>query len=227
MKFRSQLVTAVSGSVGGLTGSHNAGGMYFRARSQPVNPNTAQQQAVRNFMSQVTAAWQQVLTAPQRAAWETYAANVPLVDPLGQSRNVSGIAMFVRSNVIRLQAGLARIDAGPTVFSLPTFTAPTVTVDATADEVDLAYTNTDAWAGEVGGAMLAYGSVPKSATINYFRGPYRYAGLVTGAVVPPTSPETIALPYPVVAGHVVHFKIQVVRADGRLSAPFRISGVAS
>jgi len=227
MKFRSATVTAVSGSIGGLTGSHNKGGMYFRARSQPVNTNTSFQQVVRNFLSQVTAAWQQILTAAQRAAWETYAANVPLIDSLGESRNVSGIAMYVRSNVIRLQAGLARIDAGPTTFSLPTFTAPTVAVDATADEMDVAYTSTDAWAGEVGGAMIAFASRPQAASINYFRGPYRLAGIVAGAATPPTSPETLTLPFPVVVGHVVHSKIAVVRADGRLSSPFRLSSVAT
>lgn len=227
MKFKSALVTQVSGSVGGMTGAHNQGGLYFRGRSIPVNPNTSFQQVVRNAVSQLSTRFSQTLTAAQRAAWAVYAANVPLVDRLGDSRNVTSIAQYVRSNTPILQSGGTVVDDGPTTFALPTFSDPSFTVDATADEVDVGFTDTDAWANEAGGYMLVYASRPQSASIGYFKGPYRYAGKVTGAATPPTSPETIALPFPVAAGHQVFFKVSVVRADGRLSSPFRGVAVAA
>jgi len=221
MKFKSALVTQVSGSVGGMTGSHNAGGLYFRARAVPVNPNTVQQQAVRNFMSQCAAAWSQTLTQEQRDAWSNYAASVPITDTLGEARFISGISHFVRSNVARLQAGLARIDAGPAVYVLPDFTAPSFAADASDDNVAITFTNGDAWAGEVGGAMLVFASRPQPASIVYFKGPYRYAGKISGAVSPPASPATLDLPFPVVENDRVFFQVRVCRADGRLSSPFR------
>lgn len=224
MKFKSALITAASGSVGGMTASHNAGGLYLRARTIPVNPNTDQQQAVRNFMSQVTSAWSQVLTDAQRDAWNAYAAAVPMVDALGDQRFVTGLAMYTRSNIARLQAGLARIDAGPTELVLPTFTAPVPTLTA-PDELSLAFTNTDDWAGEVGGAMIVRASRGTSGTINYFAGPYRYANKVAGAVVPPASPAAITLPFAVAAGQKVHLAIRICRADGRLSSLFRVAGI--
>ncbi|KKM06452.1 hypothetical protein LCGC14_1743870, partial [marine sediment metagenome] len=48
MLFKSGLITQGSGSIGGLTASHNRGGMYFRARTIPTNPATSFQTVVRN-----------------------------------------------------------------------------------------------------------------------------------------------------------------------------------
>lgn len=228
MKFKSSLVTQISGSVGGLTGSHNQGGMYFRARSIPVNPNTVQQQAVRNFLSQCATAWLGTLTAAQRAAWETYAANVPLVDALGEPRHTTGIAHYIRSNVPRLQAGLPRVDAGPTIFALPTFNTLSFSVDAANDEIDVVFDDTEAWVDEDDCGLLIYCSRPQGATINYWKGPYRYADMIEGnSVTPETSPYAAALPFPAEVGHVVHAKCLLSRADGRLSSPFRGPGVGA
>lgn len=226
MKFKSALVTQASGSVGGATFAHNKGGLYIRARSIPTNPSSAQQQVVRNAMAQLTSRWTDTLTAAQRAAWTVYAELVPILDSLGEARTIPPLAMYVRCNVPRLQAGQAVVDDGPTTYTLGTMSDPTVSVDATADEFDLGYTNTDAWATTTGGFLFASASRPQNATINFFKGPYRFAGLVTGdTTTPPTSPETIALPFACVAGQTIFFQIRASLADGRLTAPFRVSGV--
>lgn len=226
MKFKSQLVTQVSGSVGGLVGSHNAGGMYFRARSIPVNPNTAEQQAVRSILAGLAAAWTTELTSDQRAAWENYAAAVPITDSLGEPRFISGLSHYVRSNVPRLQAAVARVDDGPVIYTLPSLSPVGATPDASDDDADVTFDNGDSWATAVGGYLLLYASRPQGAGINYFKGPYRYMGKVAGAVVPPTSPATIALPFPVAEGDQVFFLARSSQVDGGLSSPFRFRGVA-
>ena len=124
-----------------------------------------------------------------------------------------------------VQAGLSVVDAGPTVYTLPNFSAPTMVADESAQEVDLSYTNTDSWAGEVGGAMLLSLGRPQNPSINYFKGPYRYADKVAGAATPPTSPETITPPFPITEGQKVFGFVRVCRADGRLSEPFRLEAV--
>lgn len=228
MKYKSQIVTQASGSVGGTTYSHNASGLYQRARSIPVNPNSPQQAAVRGFQSQLSNHWVNTLSVAQRAAWDTYAQNVLIPNTLGDPVNIGGIAQYIRSNVPRLQAALARVDTAPTIFDLGEFTNPTISaVDAAADEVDVGFTNTDDWAGEVGSAMLVLASRPQNSSVNFFKGPYRFAGLIAGAVVPPTSPATLALPFPVVAGQRVFFQFRVSRVDGRLSGTFRNFGTAA
>lgn len=222
MLFKSQLVTEVSGSVGGLTGSHNIGGMYFRARATPTNPNTPQQQVIRSAVGQLVALWNNTLTELQRDLWRFYALNVPLLNPLGEPINVTGLNMYVRSNVPRIQAGEPRVDDGPSVFNLGDFTEPIITVDEAADTMQVSFTDTDDWANEDDAGMLVYASRPQNPSIVFFKGPYRFAAVIQGdAVSPPAVPAVVALPFPIVAGQRVFVRIAVSRADGRLSLSFR------
>lgn len=221
MLFKSAIITQGSGSLGGMTLSHNAGGMYLRARAIPTNPNTPFQQAIRGFVSALVSLWQDTLTDAERQEWITYALNVPLLNPLGEPINVSGLNMYLRGNVSRLQAALARRDPGPIVFDLGDFTNPSFAIDEPANEVDVTFTDTDDWANEDSAAMLIYASRPQAPTINYFKGPYRFAAAILGdAITPPTSPAAIALPFPVTAGQRLFFRARVTRARGRLSADF-------
>lgn len=229
MKIKSALVTQWSGSVGGMVGSHNQGGLYLRARTIPVNPSSTYQQVVRNAMLTLASRWGQVLTPAQRTAWETYAKNVPLIDRLGESRAIGGIAMYQRSNVPIIQVGGSVVDDGPTVMALPTFTDPSVTVTAASPAtVDVAFDNSDDWANEDGGYMAVYASREQAPAINFFKGPYRFADTIDGdATTAPTSPATITCPFAAAAGNQLFFQVRVIRADGRVSSPFRLGGTAS
>lgn len=229
MKFKPTIIGEASGSVGSLTFSHNRGGQYIRQRSVPVNPASAFQVAVRNSMADLTSKWLDTLTAAQRAAWDTYSTNVPLPDALGEPRNAGGVAMYCRSNIPILQAGLPRVDDAPVIFNLGEVTAPSVSaISAAADTVDVAFEATDAWANEDDAALLILASRPQNASINYFAGPYRFAGSVLGdSVTPPTSPATLSLPFPVAVGNQVFFQARAVRADGRLTSAIRFRGVAA
>lgn len=228
MKFKPLLATDLSGSLGGITASHNKGGAYFRNRAIPTNPGTVQQQAVRNAMSFLASRWVSVLTETQRAAWTTYSENVPLVDPLGEPRVVGALPMYQRSNVPRRQAGLTVIDDAPTVFNLGDFTTPGITLSAIGDTMDVAFEETDAWVDEDDAAMLVYMSRPQNVSINFFKGPYRLAGSIDGdSVAPPTSPATINAPFPFAVGNRVFAQFTVTRSDGRLASPQRLGADAT
>ncbi len=222
MLFKPLLGTQQSGSVGGITASHNSGGAYWRQRSTPTNPNSPQQAAVRQIMADLVSLWLNTLTAIQRATWDLYAFNVPLINRLGDPINVSGLNMYCRTNVPLLQSAGTRVDTAPGVFNLGDFTQPTFALDEAADEIDVTFTDTDDWANEDDAAMLVFASRPNTLSTNFFKGPYRFAGRIDGdAKTPPTSPAAIALPFPVVVGQRVFARVEVVRADGRLSADFR------
>lgn len=223
--FKSQIITQASGSVGGLTYSRNKGGMYMRARAVPTNPNTPLQQAVRGYVSQLTSLWVNTLTETLRAAWATYAANVQLTNRLGELINIPPLSMYIRSNVARLQAGAARQDAAPVIFDLGDYTNPSFLMSEATDEVAVTFDNGDDWANEDDSAMQIYASGPKNPSVNYHKGPYRYAGLIQGnATTPPTSPETMDLPIPISAGQRVFVRAVVIRGDGRVSTSFRDFG---
>lgn len=220
--FKGLLVSKVSGSIGGITFSHNKGGPYFRARATPTDPNSPQQQAVRAFVGQLSNHWINTLTAAQREAWSNYAANVLVLDPFGDPRFIPAISHYVRSNVPRMQAQLIRADDAPTIFNTGDFTSPSFAVSEATQEVSVAFGDADDWCGEDASALLIYGSRPQNPTINFFKGPYRFAGYALGSTtVPPISPETIALPFAAVEGQRTFWRAQVTRADGRLSLSFR------
>lgn len=228
MKFKSLVFAQASGSVGGLTYSHNLGGMYIRNRSIPVNPNTPAQQGVRAALKTLTTRWNDTLSSLQRQQWANYAAAVSVLNKLGEPIFIPPLAMYVRCNSARLQfvGASAIVDDGPTIMSLATMTPPTVTF--TAPVAHFAFTNTDAWANEAGGYMFVYMSRPQSPGVIFFKGPFQWAANIVGATpTPPTSPQNVTSPFGnFSAGQKIFFRARVSRADGRISSDVIIGGVA-
>lgn len=217
MIFKSQVLTQASGSVGGVTYSHNGGGMYQRARAVPTDPATPYQLAVRAAVQFLSNYWQSDLTVAERAAWVTYAANVPVLNRLGEQIYISGLAHFIRSNTMRKVLGQTIIDAGPTTYNLGTLTAP-VASDFKAgppSTVDLAFTITDTWHA-AGGALYVFASRPQLVTINFFKGPYRNFCNPSGVDASPINDAT--LPFNAAAGNKLFFRAIASAPDGRLSA---------
>lgn len=218
MLYQSPVYSDARGSLAGLTYSRNRGGLYVRARAVPTNPGTDQQQAVRSWLGQLVGLWLSTLDAVQRAAWESYAAQVTVPNKLGDQIHLSGQQHYIRSNVPRLQAGLTRVDDGPTVYDLGDFTQPEVCVNATTDIAYVTFTGTDDWVDEDGAAMLVYLSRDLAPTINYHRGPYRFADSIDGdSVSAPSTPAAVACPFNMTEGNHAFARVRVTRADGRLS----------
>lgn len=227
--FKSQMATSASGSIGGITYSRNRSGMYMRARAVPVQPNSAAQVAVRAALTDLVTAWAETLTAAQRAAWELYAQNVPVTNPLGDSVNNSGQNWYIGANTPRLQANsklsktFGRVDDGPTTFDRGTFTTPVPTWTETSG-LSLAFTAADAWASEDDATMLLYMGAPQAASRNFFKGPWRLINTIDGdSGTPPTSPSVTSAAllstfgYTITQGQRVWLAVAVSRADGRLS----------
>lgn len=217
MLFTSQVIAGASGSVGGITASRNRYGQYMRVRAVPVNPNTAQQQDVRGAFLDATTRWA-LLTEAQRTAWSVYAQNTPVLNKLGASVVLSGNAMYVRCNAPRIQFGLSPVDAGPTTFGMPTYTAEVATLLAAGQVGSVTFDNADTWAITTGGALAVFLSRPFGPGINFFAGPYQLSTIVLGDTgTPPTSPAAVTpLPFPITIGQKVGWRIRTTDADGRL-----------
>ena len=218
MKVRYSILADASGSLGGLVASHNRGGQYLRGRVVPTNPSSGPQVEMRTIFGNLASAWQ-TLTDTQRDAWTTYAINVPITDSMGDPLTLTGQQMYVRNNSARIQAGLARVDDGPVIFSLDSLSPVGLVGSAAADNYSVTFEETDAWVPEVGAGLLIYGSRELADTINFFKGPYRFMGIIVGAVVPPTSPDTsLTSLFALTEGNVIFNRALSVRADGRISA---------
>lgn len=230
MKFKSHLVTQASGSVGGTTYGHNSGGLYMRARSIPVNPNSSGQMAARNALGSLASRWNDNLTQLQREAWTNYAAGTLITDVFGDPLKLSGQQMYIRCNSPRLRAGEALVDDGPTVLGLPVLSL--ISLEIAGGSADLIYDNADPWAGEVGGFLFLQVSRYQNPGKNYFKGPFRFEQTLDGAVIPPASP--LGINDPTVFGQAIldhigqrlFVRARVSRADGRLSSVQMTSAIA-
>jgi hypothetical protein len=221
MLIKSAILTQGSGSVGGMTLSHNSGGLYLRARTIPTDPGSVFQTVVRNAMSLLSTRWSNGLTPAQRDAWGVYGSNVPMTNPLGDPINLSGISHYVRSNVPRIQAGMAIVDDGPVIYTLAPQEATLYSASEATQLISVQYLDGRDWASETGSALLIFASRPQQPSINFFKGPYRLAGTIDGVTgTPPLTPQDVSAPFPFVDGHRIYMNARVTRADGRLSSPF-------
>jgi hypothetical protein len=223
MLFRSGDGSQKSGSIGGVTFSHNAFGAYTRARTKPVNPNTSAQNAIRAAMRTLTTAWQG-LSSANKAQWAAYAAAIPWTNKVGDTVKLTPLDMYVRSNSARLYNAVTRVDTGPATLTLPDTPAGVVpTGTASTQHISIAFDNTAAWAAEAGGYMFIQLGGPKSPGVTFFNGPFRSIGKVAGSATPPTSPVVLTVTgFGFQATQALWLRVRAARADGRLSAPLLI-----
>ena len=220
-------VVQMAGSIGGTTFARNRYGNYARARTTPINPNTALQVAVRATLSFLTNRWSSTLTAIQRTAWNLYAANVVMTNRLGESINLSGFNHYIRSNSILKTQALTLVDDGPTVFEIPeadpTFAAIGTEAGLT---ISVTFDNTLPWANEDDAFMFVFQGEPQNPQRNFFGGPWRFMNTVVGDLaLPPTSPIVMPAVFVITAGQKQWVYARIVRADGRLSQPFRADDI--
>lgn len=221
------IASDIRGSIGGTVFSRNGGGAYAKCRTCPTNPNTAAQQIVRSIMSAMYAAWA-ALTAGVKDGWNTYAKSVTLVNRLGDAINVSAYNMYARTKAVCELLGVAMPATAPATMSLAEQDSTlAVALDASDSDMDVTFDDSLGWANEVGGYMAVYQGRPVNPTVNSYDGPWKYAGKISGAAEAPSSPATIASQFTLNAGQKCFIKCRVLRADGRLSTPFRCSGSVS
>lgn len=178
MLFKSNLIAAASGSVGGTTFSHNRSGMYMRSRAIPVNPNSTRQQAIRGAMSSLVTYWLATLTAAQRAAWKNYADNTPFTNPLGDSFNLTGQQAFLRANIQRVRGSAAIVASGPTVYDTGQPVTNLASVVVSGGNITFNYTVGGAGTDDTGYKLIQIGSA-LNASRNFFKGPWQQGAFVS------------------------------------------------
>jgi hypothetical protein len=142
---------------------------------------------------------------------------------LGETVYLSGFNHYLRSNIKALRAGIAVVDAAPSIFELPEKDAAlAITATAATDQITVTFNATLDWCKETGGHMFLLGGEPQNPQRNFFKGPYKNAGQFDGNTgVPIVSPQTANSPYPLSAGQRIWIAVRIMRADGRLSEEFR------
>ena len=202
--------------------SHNRYGYYVRSRAVPTNPNTSRQQAVRLAIQTLAQRWSAQLSDAQRSAWNTYGDNVSVLDKIGNAINLSGFNWYVGNNALIDQLGGTYVDDGPVIFtraeSDTTFNPST---SEATQLISVAFDTGLDWVGEDGAYMAIFMSIPQGEGRTYLLPRFRFAGQIDGdSVTPPTSPQTISVPWAVTEDQKTLVQGRIVRADGRTSPPF-------
>lgn len=180
MKFKGTIVGPMSGSLAGLTASHNRGGQYFRQRSTPTDPNTSRQQAVKGVFNGLVQAWNSVLTALQRQAWKDWADATPTTDALGDVLVLTGQQAYIAANTPRVQAAqsgltttLVRVDTAPVVYDTGEPVSAVGTVEEAAGAFDAVCTL--AAPASAAAVALLYWGRPVNEGRTFYKGPFQLA----------------------------------------------------
>lgn len=216
-------IVQMSGSIAGNTYARNRYGNYARARTKPTNPNTGGQVLVRSAMSECTERWSDTLTIAQRTAWNLYASSVAMKNRLGETIHLSGFNHYIRSNSFRVAYSKTPVDDGPVIFELPAADpAFTIALGEAAQQITVTFDDTMDWDNETGGFLVYYQGQPQNAQRNFFAGPWKLLSFTAGVDgAPVASPVVEACVFAVAEGQRQWAYARILRADGRISEPFR------
>lgn len=227
-------VAEARGKLGGVIFSRNLGGTYMKTMAVPTNPATILQGNVRADFAQLASEWNLSLTPTQRDAWIEYAAATPFTNSLGQVINLTGMNWYIKLNAVRLQAGLSPVVQVPPVVGTSEAQDNTFNVSDVVPSVpgpgsiEVTFDDTRGWTTEIGAAMLVYQGEPQALGVENFGIRYRFAGAILGAVVPPTSPVTLATEWFISASgekHTAQARLQRadLRESARVQSPYLLS----
>jgi hypothetical protein len=92
-------ISEIRGSVGAQTFSRNHWRAYVKARTSPVQPDTASQVNMRTLLSNASQAWRD-LTNEERLNWIQFANDTNTHSRLGSSHKLTGFNAFSRQHVL-------------------------------------------------------------------------------------------------------------------------------
>lgn len=220
--------TNISGSIGGVTGSRNKGGQYLRARTTPVNPNSAAQQQARTRFTDANEAWA-TLSVARKESWDGFSEIQTATNRLGDPITLSGQNAFIGSYSSLEAAGITpALDPPAPNTQPPSYLIPEFVFEFAGDINAI----TPFPAGTLGaGDRLLIGCSPNLPPgVSRFKGPFRNFSAVAGNAIGSdieTAVQAAAnarIENPPV-GSKFAIRIIQVRADGAYSSPaIRVSG---
>lgn len=174
-----------SGSLQSDTYSRNRYGQYIRSRSNPVNPGTAFQTAVRSRLATYAGNWRG-LSVTQREGWGALGAQMTRTDSLGQTYDLTGFQAYVSVCANLVAAGDAAVTDAPALEQPDAIL--TLTPTLTSASFSVAFTPTPLGAGE---RLLVFAGPQRSSGRGY-EGDYR---LVHVSAAAGTSPANVLSGY--------------------------------
>lgn len=231
MKIKySALVSATSGKLNGSVAASNRGGAYLRNKGVTSNPQTVSQQLNRSQFGAISSQFR-ALTPEQITAWNLAAQDFPVIDRFGDTRYLSGLALYVQLNKNLADIGLPAISNPPAKQAFPQFASASLTVNVNPN-VATNFTSEVTTSGEslVPFTALFRFTPSVSPSVSYVKNRYRNMPLGLPSSATSASFESyedyVAVVGTPIAGQVVYGEIVLVsEISGEKSAPFPVSAI--
>jgi len=220
-------IADIRGSIAGTCFSRNAGGNYARNKTTPVNPRASGQESARARLTSVTWHWNHVCTAGNRADWNAYAAATNWTNKLGQSIKMSGMSAFTRLNCFLQKIGHGFWTLPPTQNGHAGNPLCVMTANVTAQTLVFAEPPLPFDKTILGSDIAVEMGCPSQPGALAAPPGRKYAGIISGAVVPPVFPFNIASQYAFVAGQRITVWTRYKDQYHRLGQPVMIQAIAA
>lgn len=207
-------VGEIRGSIGGVTFSRNKMGTFAKARKKPRVPFSTPRVFSSSLLSFYATTWGYILTAPQRADWNTLADNTVWVNRLGENYSPTGLNLYVRSNTLLGQASRTTQPVAPAA-------ADEAVQDFVLDYdagTGIRITDFDTLASPPVGSLICWTSGPIPLSVFAWYGPWTF--LRTDLIATLGAPETWIADVDCVALRRYFFRFRIIRDDGTASPEF-------
>lgn len=212
------LTVARSGKLGQVIHSRNTAGPYTRPFVIPSDPLTPMQARRRARFRFAALSWRLALTPIERQSWELYATRMKYVAVTGRGHHLSGQQMYIRNIAGRLLAAFGNPRTAPAGSTNGSYDPPGVQDLAGSGTIIVTINTSDEWVTQTGSFLFVYVSDRRSPTINFFNGPFKFAGAIAGdAVTPPPLINPLTDPFGAAAENRRTSRTRVAFADARLT----------
>jgi len=214
------IVADMRNKLNGTVFSKNRYGAYTRTKVTPVNPQSVAQTTVRARFAARAAAWRG-LTDGQRFSWISGAAGFPITDIFGNSKILSGQALYGKLNLNLAQAGQVAITTLPVAVAVPSLVSIAVESDLSDNNIEIASPTAVIPAGFTG---IVFATPLYGPGISFVKNKYRFittiaaAGALNGADI---RVQWGLINGPLVVGQKVSVKVFLVsNTTGQAGVPF-------
>jgi len=214
--------------MGGCTFSRNRTGSYIRRKVVPTNPASSFQTEKRGRFASLVILWTTVLTPTQRASWDSWANATEQSGWGGKVYKMTGQNAYIAMNTMRLERDYGPINEPPPHYSSCQLTPPVITkADVSDQEISFNINVADEWAILDNAGLCCYVGRPQNPSVNYFKGPYRFAFAFSGSGGNPlTNPRISSTPFHFALGQRVFCQFRAQAEDGRISVATRSTIIA-
>lgn len=165
------LITAIKGSIGGITFSSNGAGTVAKVRLSGRKSTTQKQRfSIQNHIFLLNA-WSN-LTLSQKTSWNDYAYIHTKIDKYGKTKKLSGFNWFITINYTYKYVN-STLTTAPLLYHLPNY-LPSFLVSCTQDDIIINWSIPIDMSRLV---IMVFTSIPCTATNKFTRGSYRLTKL--------------------------------------------------